>query len=78
MDKAINIEKSRGGGQSLDPKKKIRNYKAEVCHVPDPPCPGCKKEIDFSIFENFQGTGTDWIQWRCKSGCGFFKNVEIL
>jgi len=35
--------------------------------------------MDFKLFENFEGTGTDWVQWCCKNiACGFYFNVEIL
>lgn len=55
-----------------------RRFIEEVFAVKEPSCPVCRHVMDFSIFENFEGSGVDWIQWRCTGGCGFLKNVEIL
>ncbi len=63
-------------GRYTDPRHG-RAYNGEVFKVHDPPCPDCKDDMWFYVFENFQGTGQDWIQWQCRS-CGFSKNVEIL
>jgi len=85
-------EKSLGGlsmNKALNPSQIVghhfqayqnntRFFDEAVFKVQDPPCPCCQDEMDFLIFENFEGTGTDWIQWRCKNDCGFFKNIEIL
>ncbi|NMC04746.1 MAG: hypothetical protein GYA24_06010 [Candidatus Lokiarchaeota archaeon] len=75
MNKAIYTQAKDGRFPNY---KSNRSFNAEVFKVHDPPCPGCRKdEMSFFIFENFQGTGQDWIQWKCDC-CGFFKNVEIL
>lgn len=77
MDRAMNNPSVLGTSYKV-PGFSKRSIDKNVFQVPDPPCPKCSREIDFSIFENFENTGTDWVQWRCKEGCGFFKNVEIL
>lgn len=54
-------------------------YEPSVFGVRDPPCGICHEEMDFKIFENYNGTGTDWLQWCCKNlDCGSCFNVEIL
>nr|MDO8119159.1 hypothetical protein [Candidatus Sigynarchaeota archaeon] len=75
MNKAIDIASTKGG-RYPNPKH-ARAFVAEVFKVHDPPCPSCKNDMAFYIFENFQGTGQDWIQWSC-ARCGFAKNIEIL
>ncbi|MEX2684387.1 MAG: hypothetical protein Q6373_022640 [Candidatus Sigynarchaeota archaeon] len=46
----------------------------------DPPCGKCHEySMDFKLYENFNHTGIDWVQWFCKSvNCGHYINVEIL
>jgi hypothetical protein len=74
MNKAIYAHAKDGPYPNIRPN---RAFNAEVFKVHDPPCPGCKNDMGFYVFENFQGTGQDYIQWTCDE-CGFFKNVEIL
>ncbi|MBN2151287.1 MAG: hypothetical protein JW839_07580 [Candidatus Lokiarchaeota archaeon] len=75
MNKAINYSYARDG--RFPNPKHGHGFVGEVFKVHDPPCPDCKSDMDFHIFENFHNTGQDYIQWVC-SDCGFFKNVEIL
>jgi hypothetical protein len=77
MNKALNPFQI-AGNQYHGYRGMTRVFDRAVFKVQDPPCPCCKDEIDFVVIENYEGTGTDWIQWRCKSDCGFYKNVEIL
>ncbi len=75
MNKAADFASIKDGRFSNP--RHARAFVAEVFKVHDPPCPGCKSDMDFHIFENFENTGQDYIQWTCHD-CGFFKNVEIL
>ncbi|MHA1791300.1 MAG: hypothetical protein ACTSVI_01565 [Promethearchaeota archaeon] len=53
--------------------------KKKIFDVHGPPCKSCKTgHLDFNFFENFENTGTDWVQWYCTERCGYFINVEIL
>ncbi|MFX0102880.1 MAG: hypothetical protein ACFFCS_25150, partial [Candidatus Hodarchaeota archaeon] len=57
--------------------QKLSRFKSEVFHVDDPICPKCHEgRLDFNLFEDYQHTNLDWVQWYCKANCGFFKNVE--
>jgi len=77
MNKSLNP--SQVGGQQLRRYKNTsRQFDETVFKVQDPPCPCCRNEMDFMVIENYEGTGTDWIQWRCKSQCGYYKNIEIV
>ncbi len=55
-------------------------YDPSVFRVRDPPCGKCHgHDLDFKLYENYNGTGIDWVQWYCKnSHCGHYINVEIL
>jgi hypothetical protein len=59
---------------------KSYNYDPRVFQVENPPCKKCHaSSLEFKLFEDLDGTGTDWIQWYCQSdGCGNYINVEIL
>jgi hypothetical protein len=63
----------------LDPGKS-RAYNPRVFQVESPPCKKCHAgSLDFKLFEDLDGTGTDWIQWYCQNEeCGYYFNVEIL
>ena len=78
MNKALNPSQIDGQHFQGGYEKKSHRFEKSVFQVQDPPCPCCRDEMDFLIIENYKGTGTDWIQWRCKNSCGFYKNVEIL
>ncbi|MFX0102004.1 MAG: hypothetical protein ACFFCS_20735 [Candidatus Hodarchaeota archaeon] len=43
----------------------------------DEPCPKCGAMIEFEYIPDFKGLGEDWVQWRCKGGCGLFSNEKI-
>ncbi len=51
---------------------------SRVFAVPEPPCKKCDSRLDFQIFENYDESGMDWIQWFCKNHCGFYYNAEIF
>ena len=54
-------------------------FDRRVFQVEDPPCEKCHSGMDFRLYENYEGTGTDWVQWCCKNAsCAFCFNVEIL
>ncbi|MFX0099078.1 MAG: hypothetical protein ACFFCS_05810 [Candidatus Hodarchaeota archaeon] len=55
-----------------------KRFIAQIFVVRDPSCPNCNEHLDFSIFEDFNGTGYDWLQWKCSNGCGYFRNVELI
>ncbi len=53
-------------------------YDRSVFRVRDPPCAKCHgHNLDFKLYENYGGSGTDWVQWYCIL-CGHYINVEIL
>ena len=57
----------------------MSQYIEEIFQVHEPPCDTCHKELDFKLFENYNDSGMDWVQWYCKKeNCGFYFNVEIL
>nr|MDO8116187.1 hypothetical protein [Candidatus Sigynarchaeota archaeon] len=45
--------------------------------INDPKCPLCDAGLDFTVHENYEGTGIDWITWYCKDGCGFYLSAPI-
>jgi hypothetical protein len=54
------------------------NYDPSVFRVRDPPCGNCHlNDLDFKLYENYNDTGMDWVQWYCHI-CGHYINVEIL
>ncbi|MHA1792173.1 MAG: hypothetical protein ACTSVI_05975 [Promethearchaeota archaeon] len=73
----INERKLSGSTFILHHKKKRRFIK-KVFKVGEPECPSCHEKLEFYLFENYKNTGIDYVQWRCSSNCGFYKNVEIL
>jgi hypothetical protein len=56
------------------------NFDGSVFKVKDPPCIKCHSPaLDFKLYENYDGSGMDWVQWYCKhANCGFYINVEIV
>ncbi|HME55602.1 MAG TPA: hypothetical protein VKM55_25575 [Candidatus Lokiarchaeia archaeon] len=55
------------------------HYDASVFRVKDPPCAKCHESMDFKLYEDFNGSGLDWLQWYCKQAtCGYYFNVELL
>lgn len=55
-----------------------KSFVPSVFHVDEPNCPHCRAKLDFEIYENFNGSEMDWLQWRCHDSCGYYHNVEIL
>ncbi len=54
-------------------------FDGRVFQVEDPPCGKCHSGMDFKLYENYDGSGTDWVQWSCKNAnCGSNFIVEIL
>ncbi|HME56364.1 MAG TPA: hypothetical protein VKM55_29465 [Candidatus Lokiarchaeia archaeon] len=53
-------------------------FDPSVFQVHDPHCQQCSSDLEFTIVEDLNGTGTDWIQWYCKSNCGFYYNVQLI
>ncbi len=54
-------------------------FDRNVFQIRDPPCMKCHEEMDFKLFENFNNSGIDWLQWCCRNtNCGTCINVEIL
>jgi len=55
-----------------------RNYDPTVFQVQDPPCSQCHAhDLEFRLYENYGGSGVDWLQWFCEN-CGNCMNVEIV
>ncbi|HME56312.1 MAG TPA: hypothetical protein VKM55_29200 [Candidatus Lokiarchaeia archaeon] len=55
------------------------NFDSSVFNVKDPVCAKCRSSVlDFKLYENYNGAGTDWLQWFCTNHCGYFINVEIV
>lgn len=55
-----------------------QNFDPSVFRVMDPPCDLCHAaDLDFRIYENYNDSGIDWLQWFCEN-CGNCRNVEIV
>nr|MDO8117164.1 hypothetical protein [Candidatus Sigynarchaeota archaeon] len=54
-----------------------RLYDPAVFAVHNPACKQCGSDLEFHLFENFEKTGMDWIQWYCARGCGYHITAEI-
>jgi len=53
-------------------------FDSRVFQVQEPHCKNCNGEIEFTLIENLNGTGIDWIQWYCKNKCGYYYNVQLI
>ncbi len=52
-------------------------YEPAVFTIHNPKCKRCAADLEFQIIENFDNTGSDWVQWYCTRGCGFHITAEI-
>jgi len=55
------------------------NFDERVFNVKDPLCTKCHSAaLDFKLFEDYDGSGTEFVEWYCKhENCGFYVDVEI-
>ena len=53
-------------------------FDPSVFQVHEPLCQNCSGELEFTLVENLNDTGVDWIQWFCKNTCGYYYNVQLI